>query len=267
MRRRQYGGRANTQCAPGVNIKDNSCLQDDTLNKISSKILGGQSRLKSRKEKLKLLRDRLGSCPDKNDACMLKNKTVNSIAQKDFKPKGPHDSKKWLSTNDINNVLKQFERSHPTFKNLGAQPLDFQRISGGVTYKTIQNAASNGKTKMGMVVNTDTNDKPGRHWFAVFIDLDTKSFEVFDSFGSATGGQMPPQEVKDLYNQLNNVLNMNLKLKVNKVQHQLEDSECGVYSTNFIIQRLGGKSFKTVSRNIIRDQQMNHKRKEMFRTI
>ena len=56
-----------------------------------------------------------------------------------------------------------------------------------------------------------------------------------------------------------------MKKKYNKTRHQFANSECGVYSMNFIIERLKGKSFEEVTGNVVKDEEMNSRRKTYFR--
>jgi hypothetical protein len=51
----------------------------------------------------------------------------------------------------------------------------------------------------------------------------------------------------------------------NKVRHQYDNSECGVYSINFILELLDGKSFKDITNNKTYDEEMNKNRKIYFR--
>ena len=55
-----------------------------------------------------------------------------------------------------------------------------------------------------------------------------------------------------------------MKVKVNKVQHQYKNTECGVYCIYFLTSLLDGKTFEYIMRNIINDDQMNAKRKDFF---
>ena len=52
--------------------------------------------------------------------------------------------------------------------------------------------------------------------------------------------------------------------KYNTIPHQEGNSECGVYSCNFIIEQLEGKSFDQVVKTVIPDDKMNAMRKEFF---
>ena len=51
----------------------------------------------------------------------------------------------------------------------------------------------------------------------------------------------------------------------NQVRHQFSNSECGVYSMNFIIRLLHGETFDDITENITKDTEMNACRKSYFR--
>jgi hypothetical protein len=54
-------------------------------------------------------------------------------------------------------------------------------------------------------------------------------------------------------------------VRYNKIQHQFKNSECGVYSMNFIIRLLGGETFDEIVNNITNDDKMNSCRNTYFR--
>ena len=54
-------------------------------------------------------------------------------------------------------------------------------------------------------------------------------------------------------------------IRYNNIQHQLENSECGVYSINFLVRLAKGESFDDIIKNITRDEEMNNCRKTYFR--
>jgi len=58
--------------------------------------------------------------------------------------------------------------------------------------------------------------------------------------------------------------NTGLDVKYNKVRHQYKNSECGVYSMNFIIRLLRGEGFKEISKSKVIDDQMNQCREVYF---
>ena len=56
-----------------------------------------------------------------------------------------------------------------------------------------------------------------------------------------------------------------IDVRFNKIQHQFKNTECGVYSMNFIIRLLNGETFDDIVNNITKDDEMNACRKEYFR--
>ena len=52
-----------------------------------------------------------------------------------------------------------------------------------------------------------------------------------------------------------------MKIKVNHVRHQYKNSECGIYSINFIVKLLEGMSYDDYINNVIKDDIMENNRK------
>ena len=61
------------------------------------------------------------------------------------------------------------------------------------------------------------------------------------------------------------VKNIKLNVKCNTSQHQLLNSECGVYCIYVISELLKGRTWENVCEVIIRDEKMNNFRKKYFR--
>lgn len=85
----------------------------------------------------------------------------------------------------------------------------------------------------------------------------------FDSYGIE-----PPTEIHRLIERIQRQgeeLETPINYEYNKTRHQYKNSECGVYSMNFIIQLLeGNKSFDKIQNERIEDEKMNRKRKYFF---
>lgn len=64
---------------------------------------------------------------------------------------------------------------------------------------------------------------------------------------------------------LNNKYEKVLDIRFNDKRHQFKNSECGVYSINFILRLLKGESFDEICNNVTRDEKMNECRKTYFR--
>jgi len=56
-------------------------------------------------------------------------------------------------------------------------------------------------------------------------------------------------------------------VRYNKLQHQFKNSECGVYSMNFIIRILEGETFDKIVNKITNDDKMNSCRSVYFRNV
>jgi hypothetical protein len=56
-----------------------------------------------------------------------------------------------------------------------------------------------------------------------------------------------------------------MDIKYNKTRHQYKNSECGVYSVNFILRLLKGETFDHICNNITTDDAVNECRKKYYR--
>ena len=54
-------------------------------------------------------------------------------------------------------------------------------------------------------------------------------------------------------------------IKYNTFKHQFKNSECGVYSINFILRLLKGEKFKKITEEITLDDDINKCREVYFR--
>lgn len=206
---------------------------------------------------------RLGKLCDQ-ESCWIDLELINSIQDKDilekikyftFKPKMNKNRRSWLSTKNINDVMQQYQEFDKTFKFLGALPSDFY-TQIKFDYKQL-----NRFKKIGIVFNLDTHDKPGSHWVAFFIDNVQKQYDFFDSTGK------PPNKHIDKF--IDMLLGVGVISGYSYLQntsvHQTKNSECGIYSMYYIIQRLLGKSFNSIANTVIKDDDMNRFRDHLFR--
>lgn len=208
----------------------------------------------------------------KYEYCWIDLKFIDSIPDKSlrqkikfftFKPKMTIKQYTWLSTNDINYVLQQYEKLDENFKFIGALPSDFYKI---IPSNMLNNIYKNILTykRIGLIFNLDRHNQIGSHWVSLYIDNNIRTIEYFDSLGNK-----PNKYICKFIETINSKINKQFKIKynilINKIVHQKENSECGVYSIYYIIQRLFGDSFKDLTNNIIRDKDMNKFRFNIFR--
>jgi len=212
-----------------------------------------------------------------NDYCWTKQSFLSSkkteLNKKYFRPKMPNKwyekSREWLNTDDIDNVMKQYEKKYDNFYFVGAVPMDFdKKLSFGscvineLCNINIKRLLSRGKTKVGVVLNLDNHDQDGSHWVSLFCDFDKDNIYYFDSYG-----YKETKEVRNFVERLQKQgkeLNKDIKFNINKNRHQYKNSECGVYSMNFIERLLKDEPFDDISNIIVNDDEMFQNRERYF---
>jgi len=290
-----------TKCAPSKKYKDGSCFTTESLKKIVTSYNKKNKQNINVNLPKKELVDKIteilkNKCDDQ--ACWLRQEIVTNIDDDEIinntlRPEGPKGKYQWLSTLDIDKVMYQYTLVHNDFIFLGALPYDFEDI-GVLELKVpelFDDMIKNRKTRFGMVINLDSHNMSGSHWIGLYTDFNKKQVYFFDSVGKKPRKKIKKfinGIVKYMYNSqyhdkkldinnvikslnnnnLNNEYIKNLKnfdIQYNKVQQQYKDTECGVYSINFIIRLLEGETFNHISNNITRDDKMNENRKIYFR--
>ena len=292
------------KCAPGKKYEDGSCFNMKELRKITNAFNDENEDNKislnlNKEELVKELDEKMEEeykCEDQK--CWLTKKFVKKlndpeISKFTFRPEGPKGKFTWLSTTNINDVVEQYEKENDDFLFLGTVPYDFEDLPElGIKSLNFKNLNNEGISKIGMVINLDYHYQPGSHWVALYTDLDKNQIYFFDSFG-----KKPRKKIKNFINKITKYIydkNYNEKLNINKVlnnlkggsmsedstklikklnkfdirfnnvQHQFKNSECGVYSINFIIRLVKGQSFDHITKNITDDDDMNDCRKVYF---
>ena len=208
------------------------------------------------------------------DKLQIESRIVNQYGSSPFRPRGPANNNQWLSTVNIREVLKQYEDVYPDFIALGPVPIDFCKLAyNEVCNINLKQVISKGKRRIGIVFNTDPSDKPGKHWVSMFIDLsgnpDQWEVNYFDSYGRAKVAPEIRNLIKNLKTQHPSMIvrmNCSDDFCTAMVNHQKLNTECGVYSINFIVERLHGRSWKDmVTDNLYDDATVARKRKVFFR--
>lgn len=189
------------------------------------------------------------------------------ISKFTFRPDGPQGRNDWLSTAHIDDVLRQYQKKHPDFEYLGAVPSDYENLRFlGLADLNFRELQRGGKTKLGIVFNTDEHYKPGQHWVASYIDLEKRQAYFFDSTG-----QLPDKRfVNHLARGVRYMIQKggggvkDIDIRYNNVVHQRGGSECGPYCVNFIVRMLGGESFDEIIHRKMTDEEVNQCRKTYF---
>tara|TARA_X000000950_G_scaffold289274_1_gene411489 strand:- start:630 stop:1496 length:867 start_codon:yes stop_codon:yes gene_type:complete len=214
-----------------------------------------------------------------SEMCWLRQQVVDSKAGTDllnysFAPNHPNswlkNKNEWLSSIDIEKVMKQYEKLYPNFLFLGPSPIDFDNQQGDscvwpeICNFSVKNMLHKNKNKIGFSFNTDPHYKSGAHWISMFLDLEKKFLYFFDSNGTP-----PSNEINNLTNRILNQCkeeNMDVKYSDNtNYSHQKTNTECGMFSLYFIITLLNGeKSPEYFNTTKIQDNDMEDLRTKYF---
>jgi len=261
---------------PKNEINDFSCYTNKSLFKLrdlwNARHPDAKIKSSSPKEIHNKLSSYLGSVCNK-ESCWLKQKgvfgKVDNETADSFAPETPKEWKlnpnEWLSSVDIMDVMKQYEKAYKCFDFIGPSPIDFdtRKLYGECVWDelcnfSIKDQLRSGKTKIGIIFNTDPHNKPGEHWISMFINIKKKKIFFFDSAGDG-----PPKEVMVLVNRIidegkNMIPKMNFVFDSNQgVEHQYGNTECGVYSIFFIVHMLEDKLTEHyLKTHILRDKYM-----------
>uniref|UniRef100_A0A6C0JE87 Ubiquitin-like protease family profile domain-containing protein n=1 Tax=viral metagenome TaxID=1070528 RepID=A0A6C0JE87_9ZZZZ len=223
----------------------NDPIESDSPNKIWSEL----------KEKLK-------TC-DKEDCWLdeIKDKrTRTKIDQYIFAPDHPDEWNKnpdeWLSNFDIDSVLQQYMETYKDFYAPPCSPIDYDVkpkemkgncVSNELCNFSLENHMKNGKRKFGIVFNLSPHTSGGSHWVSVYVDTVDKFIFYMDSAGNKI-----PGKIQDLVNTLTQQgLEMNPAIEFKyyenyPLEHQMGNTECGMFSLFFIISMLSNKADKKV---------------------
>lgn len=223
---------------------------------------------KSKIQLLSELRKRFKNVCNDNDYCITEQKFMHKITggnlENVFRPVGPKKSSEWLSTSDINSVMKQYEKIYADFYFIGAVPLNCDEINFCPSNSyDFDKLTDSGKRRFGIVFNHDRYGEPGSHWVALFMDDINGEISFCDSCGNP-----PIDNIKNVIRYFKKYYESKYgkspKYNENKRKYQRDDSECGIYSCNFIIRMLSGESFNSIVNNPLSFEKINSCRNVYF---
>lgn len=180
-----------------------------------------------------------------------------------FLPPQPENEGGALGTKDIDRVMRQYTANvlPDDFEYCGTVPSDFLRPRVPCCVRVVQRlldagaAGTKGKTKFGLIMNTDPSDQGGSHWVGLYGDRVLRRLEYFDSFGDP-----PTASVREI-TRLLSAKGPPWTLVHNRVQYQEEDGECGTYAISFVLTRAHGG---TVSEEAFNDVTMRSLRRDVL---
>jgi hypothetical protein len=160
--------------------------------------------------------------------------------------------------------MKQYEQVYPDFCFLGAVPLNCDDLSFCSLYKlNFDQYKKDHIDKLGIVFNHDKYGSPGSHWVALFIDISGGKIYFCDSTG-----KKPIENInrdidhfKEYYKKKHG---KEPEYKYNTHSYQMDASECGVYSCNFLVRMLYGEPFDDIVKKSLNFSQINSCRNVYF---
>jgi hypothetical protein len=263
-------------CHPRLQGKYDECLSDERLNELS-RAYAAPSELTG--TLLRKWLTRKAHC--KTERCLIEKAPMDEgkrkyLLRRYYRPKRPKEWKTdpdlWLDSNNITDVMKQYEETYPHFKYYGANPIDFAApdpydkqaaaenkcLNEDICKLNLKDLLKRGKTRLGFIYNLDPSDKEGSHWIASFTDIPAHKSYYFDSYG-----MRPPKQVARFMRSLT-LQDPSMKLEYNARRFQFKESECGMYCLYFLIRMLEGDDFKAFCRRAPKDKEMLELRKWLF---
>jgi hypothetical protein len=271
-------------CSPENKGKEYTCYTDEDLKKLremwNERHPDREINTNNSKEIWNQLKYYYANICNK-ESCWIRQMTKNTKMEKElldaFAPASPPEWKKnpneWLSSIDILEVMNQYEKKYKCFEFLGPSPIDYDthKIHGECVWEelchfNLEDQINRGKTKIGIIFNTDPHYKDGEHWISLFIIVKKGTIFFFDSAGSKI-----PQQIKKF---TDTVIEQGMKLtkpivfqfdQNYPVEHQYKNTECGVYSIFFIVHMLEDKiTSYYLKTHILKDKYMEQFRKIYF---
>lgn len=262
------------QCAPSLEERaKGSCLSKRIFEKLKTKT----------KMNVDDVSGLAGDTKCTDEECLLKeigetDEELREARLSSFSPRAPAKWKKnpyeWLDSNDIENVLLQYEKVYPCFDFIGPSPIDYDSIDKSLGPTTcvwdelcnfnLEEQLERKKHKIGIIFNVDVHTGDGIHWVSMFLNLKKGKIFYFDS----AGDEIPPQLQKfvDMVTEQGRQIGKRFTFDQNSpTEHQYGTSECGVYALFFIIQMLRDKiSAHALKTRRIKDKHIHKFRKVFF---
>ena len=242
-------------------VKEYTCYTDDDLHKLrnvwNARHPDKPITTNDSKEVWNMLKNYYANICNK-ESCwirqMVKGTKMEDELLDSFSPVSPITWKKnpneWLSSVDIIEVMNQFEKTYKCFDFIGPSPIDYDthKLYGECVWEelchiNLAEHIKKGKTKIGIIFNTDPHYKGGEHWISLFINIKKGEIFFFDSAGNKASNQVM-KFVNNVIEQGHSLLNNRINFKFDQnhpVEHQYGNTECGIYSIFFIVHMLEDK--------------------------
>jgi len=264
-------------------VKEYTCYTDDDLHKLrnvwNARHPDKPITTNDSKEIWNMLKNYYANICNK-ESCwirqMVKGTKMEDELLDSFSPVSPITWKKnpneWLSSVDIIEVMNQFEKTYKCFDFIGPSPIDYDthKLYGECVWEelchfNLAEHIKKGKTKIGIIFNTDPHYKGGEHWISLFINIKKSEIFFFDSAGNKASNQVM-KFINNVIEQGHSLLNNRINFKFDQnypIEHQYQNTECGIYSLFFIIHMLEDK----ITGHYLKTHVLKDKYMEQFRKV
>jgi hypothetical protein len=260
-----------SQCHPRIGHEQpgGGCLPEQVLRRAAQNLnlplQGGrrQTRKAATRSKATLLHriaKHLGINPANQrsllNALPLDDSEKRELAAKWLRPPLPpgwdQDPDMWLDSNNIRDVMNQYQEAKTNFRFMGPYPIDFaapdpyekdprkagkECLIDEMCELDLKKEAARGIEHIGFSFNLDPHYKDGSHWVAAYINIPKKQCYYFDSYG-----MKPPKQIYKFMQWLT-LQEPNMELGWNGRRFQRKDSECGMFSMYFLDRMMNGEPF------------------------
>lgn len=229
-------------CAPGVKYDNinKTCMCINDYKELAKKKSVKNVEYMDFSELIKKLEKVYEStkCGKEDQSCWFDTDHVSASVKK-LKHLHKERQFEWLNSRDIDKAMIQYENKYKNFKFLGTHPMDFQDIYKEFKYFKLADYIQK-YDKLGMILNLDKSHQPGSHWVGYFIDVNKKELSYFDSFAQVH--RPTPPEVINFTNKIinENKYNSKFTFKENNYKYQSANTECGMFSILWILEKIKG---------------------------
>ena len=280
-----------SECALHVHGENGVCAPKPTVNKIRKFLAHAGSYKESQlqgfsdSEVIKAAKTELGV---KKESELYTHSKIqeflggSSAARKTleeyFKAEGPAGSTALLDNFNIDETLAKWAiHSEKIFKgnkfyHIPFQMIDFAERNTELARLDIAQLIKDGYKSFGVILNTDRSSGGGKHWFALYGDLNHTGMErdpiTIEYFNSS--GNPPMKEVADWLEAAQHDLLKNSGIHaeiIRSANKRLQQSmtECGVWSLMYILSRLKGHPPNWYYKTNANDRDMIELRAFLFR--
>lgn len=255
-----------SECVLHINGENGVCVPKPTVNKVRKFLvslgsykdsqvqnLSDEEVIKSAKIALGVEKESELYKHDKMQEFMGGHAEARKTLEDYFKAEGPATGTALLDNFNIDETLAKWAKhSQKLFKgnkffHITFQMIDFAERKTELTKLDIARLMRDGYKSFGVVLNTDKSTGGGKHWFALYGDLnhsgsesDPIQIEYFNSSGNPPMREVANWLEATQHDLLKNAgINAEVVISANR-RLQQSMTECGVWSLMYILSRLKG---------------------------